>query len=249
MKRVYRFGVLLLVGLAVAFLVVLLVKAPDASAPWFTHGNGYDALVQAAAHMNGRPDDDAATFVRTNGRLFELVESALKLPSEMPLRMYSETNSPLPDLGAFKTLALALRRKGKDAQERGATGEAAAAYMNIIQLGQRVEHGPLIALLVGIAIEKVGLGDAEKLAPRLSPAEREDLGRQIESFNRERLAFSEVALRERYFTRRITRNPFKILMARWLVRGAMQKAEQKQQQLSSDFHRVAKELRPISKTD
>ncbi|HEV8542268.1 MAG TPA: hypothetical protein VGR78_07750 [Verrucomicrobiae bacterium] len=249
MKPVYRFGVLLLVGVAVAVLLALLVKAPDASAPWFTNGNGYDALVQAAAQMNGRPDDDAAAFVRANGRLFELVESALKLPSEMPLRMYSETNSPLPDLAAFKTLALALRRKGKVAQERGASAEAVTAYMNIIQLGQRVEHGPLIALLVGIAIEKVGLGGAEQLTPRLSPAEREDLAHQIESFDRERLAFSEVALRERYFTRRITRNPFKILMARWRLRGAMQKAEQKQQQLSSDFHRVAQELRVISKAD
>jgi hypothetical protein len=254
-KPVYRFGVLLLLVFAVAILLALVLQGSKPSAPWFDDvatGNGYDALVQAAAQMKGRPVDgkgDAAAFVKANERMFELVESALKLPFEIPLSMYSETSSPLADLSAFKTVALALRAKGKEAEERGASGDAGTAYADTIRLGQRVEHGPLIALLVGIAIEKIGLDAVEKLAPQLGPAKRKDLARQLESLEKQRLAFSEVELRERYFARRITGNPLRLIVGRWKVRPALEKATQKQQRLSADFQRVTKELLVPSNSD
>ena len=253
MKSAFRFGSLFLLVVASGIFLSLLLKGSKASAPWFAavgSGNGYDALLQAAAQMNGRPDkDDATTFVKANDRMFELVESTLKLPFEMPLILYSETNSSLPDLTAFKTIALALRAKGEEAEKRGAGSDAGTAYTDVIRLGQRVEHGPVISLLVGIAIEKIGLAAMEKLAPRLSPSQRNELAHQLESIDRQRLAFSEVAIRERYFAGRITSNPVRLLVGRWQLRTAIKNTEQKHQQLSSDFQRLAKELRLPPNTD
>jgi hypothetical protein len=245
MRRIFVFGLLILLVLAGA---VLFIEGRKPAAPWFaavSNGNAYDGLVQAATQMNGVPPDDnteAATFVKANERMFERVHSALKLPFEVPLRMYSATNSTLPDLANFKMIARALRAKGAEAELRRATAEAAATYTEIIQLGQRVEHGPLIALLVGVAIEKIGLTAVEKVAPALTPAERKELADQIESLDRERLPFSEVIQRERFFARQITQNPIRLVIAAIESRPAMKKAAQKPEHLSADFQRVAKEL-------
>jgi len=248
MRRVLVLGLLLLLlGFVVALL--LFTGGEKSLPPWFasvSNGNGYDTLVQAAAEMKGRPADEKAepaAFVKLNDRMFELVRSALKVPFEVPLSMYSATNSMLPDFASFKSIALALRVKGRAAEERGMGTDAAAAYLDVIQLGQRVEHGPLIALLVGTAIERIGLDSVEKVARTLTDAQRKDLADRIDSLDRERLPFSEVVLRERYFARHNTGNPVKLFIGRFQVRPALKKAEQKQQQLSSDFQRVTKELR------
>jgi hypothetical protein len=250
MGRLLRFGLLplfvVVLGIGIAF--VFLHSAPKA-APWFSAVsavNGYDALVQAAAEMNGRPPNETAdptAFVNANDHLFELVESALKLPFELPLSTYSLTNSALPELGRFKTVALALRAKGREAEIRGANAEAAAVFTEIIQMGQLVEHGPLIALLSGISIEKIGLDAIEKVASRLSAAQQQNLAEQLETLNKQRLAFAEVTLRERYFARRITGNPVKLLLAWYMGRNVIQTAHKKQERISSDIERVAKTLR------
>jgi hypothetical protein len=247
MKRVFAVGLLVLLVASVVLVALLAARKPVA--PWFSvvsKGNGYDALVQAASLMNGRMSDDkaeAAAFVKANERMFELVDSALQLPFEVPSMMYSVTNSLLNDLSSFKTIALALRTRGKEAEQRGANGEAATNYASIIQLGQRVEHGPVIALLVGIAIEKIGLDALEKVAIGLTPAQRKEVADKIEALDRERLPFAEVILREEHYAHQVAGNPLKLLVARFYVRSGLMKTEQKQQKLSSDFQRVAKELR------
>jgi hypothetical protein len=247
MRRIFVVGLLVLLVLAGA---VLFIEGRKPVAPGFftvSTTNGYDVLVQAAAQMNGAPpnnDAEAAGFVKANQRMFDLVHSALKAPFEVPLRMYSysATNSPLPDLASFKTISRALAAKGKEAEQRGASGEAAATYIEIIELGQRVEHGPLIALLVGVAIERFGLALIEKEAAALTPAQRKDFAHQIESLDRERLPFSEVTRRERFFARQATVNPIRLVVAAIQSRPAMKKAAQKPENLSADFRRVAKEL-------
>lgn len=250
MRRDLRIGIILLLVIAavVSLVSVLLIRAPK-SAPWFvavSSTNGYEALVQAAGQMKGSPPgekEDPSAFVKANEPVFKQMGSALTLPFELPLSTYSPTNPPLKELASFKTVALALRAKGKEAEKRRADAEAAAVYMEIIRLGQHVEHGTVIALLSGIAIEKIGLDAVEKVAPRLTAAQRKDLADQLDSFDKQRLPFSEVTLREHYFARRITGNPIKLLIFRYLSGPAMQKAEQKEQRISSDFQRLAKILR------
>jgi hypothetical protein len=170
-KKVFAVAVLLLLGIAIVLVGFLAARKPAA---WFSvvaDFNGNDVLVQAAGQMQGRLSEDkaeAAEFVKANNRMFELVSAGLKLPFEVPSSMYSLTNSLLSDLAGFKAIGVALRARGKEAEERGANGEAVTNYTSIIQLGQRVEHGPLIALLVGIALEKIGLDALEKVAMELS---------------------------------------------------------------------------------
>lgn len=246
MRRAFTVGILLLLVLA-AFLTVLSGRKPQAA--WFSavsSTNGYDALVLAAGQMQGRLSEDKterAAFVKANERMFELVSGALNLPFEVPSRMYSLTNSLLADLAGFKPLALALRARGNEAEQRGAHPEAITNYTSIVQLGQRAEHGPIIALLLGIAIEKIGLDALEKAAIGLTPAQRNEVADKIESLDRERLAFSEVLLREEHYARQVAGNPLKLLVARFYIRPTLIKAKQKPENLSADFQRAAKELR------
>jgi hypothetical protein len=247
MKRVFAVGILVL--LLAGVVLVACLAAPKPVAPWFSvvsNGNGYEVLTQARGLMTGRISEDkaeAAAFVKANEQMFKLVGSALKLPFEVPSRMYSLTNSLLNDLSGFKAIALALRTRGQEAEQRGANGEAATNYTTIIQLGQQVEHGPMIALLLGIALEKIGLDALEKLAIGLTPEQRKEVAGKIESFDRERLAFSEVLRREEHYARQVAGNPLKLLLARFYIRSPLIKAEQRQQNLSSDFQRAAKDLR------
>ncbi len=246
MKKIFAGGLVLLV---VAMVIVGLLSRQRPVAPWFSavsNGNAYDALVLAAGQMIGRLSDDkaeATQFVKANERMFEAISAALKLPFEVPAAMYSVTNSLMSDLSSFKPLALALRARGSEAEQRGANLEAVTNYATIIQLGQRVEHGPVIAMLVGIALEKIGLDALEKLAVGLAPKIRNEVAARIESFDRERLPFSEVALREQHYATQVAGNPLKLLVARFYIRSALVKAEQKHQVLSDDFQRAAKKLR------
>jgi hypothetical protein len=247
MRKVLAGGLVVFLVVAVLLVGFLARRKPDA--PWFaaiSNSNGYDALVQAAGKITGPLSEDkaeVAAFVKENGPMFEKVGSALKLPFEVPARMYSLTNSLLKDLSGFKSIAQALRLRGKEAEQRGAECEAATNYTSIVELGQRVEHGPVIALLTGIAIEKIGLDALEEIAPGLTPAQRKELADRLESLDRERLAFSEVALREEYYARQVAGNPLKMIVIRFYIRSGMIKAEQKQQKLSADFQRVVKTLR------
>jgi hypothetical protein len=245
-RRVFAVTLLLLLVVAIVLVGFLAARKPAA---WFSvvaDGNGYDALVQAAGQMKGRLSEDeakGAEFVKANERMFELVSAALKLPFEVPASMYSLTNSLLSDLASFKAIGVAIRASGKEAEERGANAEAVTNYTSIIQLGQRVEHGPIIALLVGIALEKIGLDALEKVAVTLTPAQRKELADRIELFDRERLAFSEVAVREEHYARQVAGNPLKMLVARFYIRSVLIKAEQRRDNLSSDLRRVSQKLR------
>lgn len=248
MKRIFAIGLLVLLA---GVVVVGILAGRKPVAPWFSavsNGNGYDVLVQAAGQMTGglsEEKSEAAAFVKANERMFDTVSAALKLPCEVPLAMYSASNSILNDLSSFKGIALALRTRGKEAEQRGANSEAVTNYASIIQLGQRVEHGPLIALLVGVAIERIGLEAVKSVAPALTPEQRTKLAEQNESLDRERLAFSEVLRRENFYARQNTINPLKLIVARYYSRPALEKAELKQQQLSAEFQRVVKDLRSV----
>ncbi len=246
MKRVFALGLLVLLVGTVVVMGFLARRKPVA--PWFSavsSGNGYDTLVRARSQMIGGVSEDpaeAAAFLNANEQMFVTLDAALKLPFEIPSRMYSLTNSLLADLGSFKAVALALRARGWEAERRAANAEAMTNYSSIIQLGQLIEHGPVIALLVGIAIEKIGLNAIEKSAARLPPAERKEIANKIAALDRERLPFSEVLLREEHYAHQVAGNPLKLLVARFFIRSSLIKAEQKEQKISADFQRAATEL-------
>jgi hypothetical protein len=246
MKRILVIAGLMLLA---ALVVVALLAGRRPAAPWFSavsQGNGYDLLLRAAGQINGGVPEgktEIAAFVKENEGMFETVRSALKVPFEVPAMNYAVASSLPADMSSFKTIALALRARGREAEERGAKGEAMTNYVGVIQLGQRVEHGPIIAMLVGVAIEKIGLDALEKLALDFQAAQRKEIADKIQSLDRERLAFAEVLRREEYFARQVAGNPLKLLVARFYMKSALVKAEQKHDKISSDFQRVAKELR------
>src|SRR6185369_15790829 len=107
----------------------------------------------------------------------------------------------------------------------------------------RVEHGPLIAMMVGISFEKIGLDALEGVALQLKALQRKELAAKLESFDRERLPFMEVDRRERYFARQVADNPIKLLVGRIQMRPLMKRWAEKHESLSSRFKKVTEELR------
>ena len=248
MKRLVAFTIAAVLAAVAAFVALSLFATPSVPA-WFSAvsaGNGYDALLQAGEKIKGKPPEgkaDVEAFVNENEGVIAEIRTGLKLPFEVPLASYSATNNLVGDYGRFKTIARTLQAGGKAAENREAFREAAGIYTEVIQLGQRAEHGPIIALLTGVVIERIGLEALEKIAPRLSQAERKQFAEQLESLNKERLPLSEIARRERFYMNRMGGNPIKLLVARIHLRKSMKTRMQREQQLSSDFTRVAENLR------
>jgi len=244
MKRIVTWGVLVL--LLGAFAVLPFAWPKGLHAPPIPSPNGYTGLLNAVSQLKGVPpnggDGDEASFVKDNQLAFQAVQAALKLQCELPLANYSQTNLPLNDLGRLKTLAVALRVKAAQDEKCDAWHEASEGYLDVIRLGQKVEHGPIISMLVGVAIERIGLSGLEKLAPRLPAGEQQQVRNELSALNTRRLPYDEVAMRESYFAHRNTSNPLQILVARYQSRKAMNKAKDKHAQISREFEKVSKEI-------
>jgi hypothetical protein len=175
-----RFVTLVILGVLFAALAVIgfALWAKPSVPGWFSavsKNNGYDPLLQAASKVKGKaPDEtsDVTAFVTENEAAIQEIRLALTLPFEVPLAGYSPTNDLVRDFGKFKAVGLTLRAKGRFAEDQKAFAKAAEIYVEVIQLGQRLEHGPLVALVTGVLIEHLGLEAIEKIYAQLPSVER-----------------------------------------------------------------------------
>jgi hypothetical protein len=116
---------------------------------------------------------------------------------------------------AVKALAQAIVAKGRDAEGRGQYAEAAEDYVTVVQLGVNYEHGPLIYLLVGAAIEGIGMRGLKPVISKLSNKDIEAVARRVQSINRERISMNEVLRREEYFAANNATNLVELVKARF----------------------------------
>ena len=209
--------------LGLAALLVLLIgallalNAPEPPVPDFLSGaqpNGYDLYLQAGNALQGQSptelvlnsravlDEDVGAlrlFLEQNDEALRLWREALPLETEASAAWYDPPHLPMGQLGKFKKLAQAGQVAALYAEAQGDLDQATQIYLDTIRMGQGIEHGPAICLLVGIAIESMGLSNLQKLAPRLSDPQKAKLAEELYALNGARIPFDEVLRRETYF--------------------------------------------------
>jgi hypothetical protein len=240
-----KLTVLALATLGVLLLGTVFIWHTQVTVP-FTEGmqtNGYDTFVYAASLLVSDGStvsaDQYGSFVITNREAFAAVRQGSKLKVEVPGDAYVQKNLALDKLSSFKGLAQAMKVEGQYAELQQRYGDAANTYLDIIRFGQKLEAGPIIHFLMGLAVEKIGLRGLEHLEPNLQGAERAHVSAELRTLTGSRLAFKEVLDRERYFMRRNSATPVHYFMGLYLTKAAVSKARAKHEKHGEDMARVA----------
>jgi hypothetical protein len=191
------------------FIVLLLLAlvpsqfAAGAKPDFLSDANkkGYAELLKIARQIKPDPDTpgDLHDFVRQNQDAFGKFRRALKDPFEAPASAYNPPAADPMAFVAFKGLGKALKVEAQLAETESNWVKSATISMEIIQLGQKVERGPLINALVGTAIELIGLRNLENVVPHLATNELHEVSSKLIALNQRRIPFSEIVRREHYF--------------------------------------------------
>jgi len=97
----------------------------------------------------------------------------------------------------FRELARVLHGMARYHEIRGEYAQAADCLLDGMEMGAMVDHGgPLIARLVGAAIEAICLQPFERFLPRLSASELEHVAARMTAIEGKRTRFSAVLLEE-----------------------------------------------------
>jgi hypothetical protein len=243
--------IITVVILAIAALGFLIWSANRGiTSPMFRHpeANAYEALIFAAKQMgNISADPSPAEFtqsVTNNATALKLMRAALEKPFEAPEAVYDPqaNNANLNNVGTFKALALAAKREGTLAEQNGDYASAARSYVDIIRLGQTIQAGPLIFMLVGVSIERIGVEALTELEPNITGDTRSQTAAALKQLNETRLPFAEVEMRERYFSRRASPTPIHYLIFSRHLRAAMNKGNEKHTQAYQSLDAIASKL-------
>ena len=128
------------------------------------------------------------------------------------------------------------------AEQNGDYASAARSYVDIIRLGQTIQAGPLIFMLVGVSIERIGVEALTELEPNLGGETRSQIAGTLKQLNETRLPFERVEMRERYFIRRGSPTPIHYLLFTRHVRAAMDRGKQKHTQAYQSLDALASKL-------
>jgi hypothetical protein len=256
MRRKTQLTITVLI-LAIAALGFLIWSANRGiTAPMFRHpeANAYEALIFAQKQLGTISADptpaEVAQSVTNNAAALKLMRAALEKPFEASEAVYDPqpNNTMLNDVGGFKALALAAKREGSLAEQDGDSASAARSYVDIVRLGQKIQAGPLIFMLVGVSIERIGVEALTELEPNLTGDTRSQTAATLKQLNETRLSFEEVEMRERYFRRRASITPIHYLIFTRHVRAAMDKGNDKHMQAYQSLDALASKLAQPART-
>lgn len=231
--------VLFLLGAA-----ILWTTAKSAIPPFLTTpAPAFDTLVRAGSRildMNHSPStNQLPVYLATNAAALAIIREALTQTFEAPAATYdmATIQTPLNQVGTFKALALLLKNEGLHFELQNKPTEAARSYTDIIRLGQKIESGPLMFMLIGVSIERIGLEALEKLEPRIPTPTRAEISTALRQINSQRLPFAAIEERERYIRRRNSPTPLHFLFfsrqSRAFIANAQNKYEPAWQSLDA----------------
>jgi hypothetical protein len=205
----------LLITILVALLAVIALlvfktgKAP--SAPPLPQPNGYDDLVKAGGMLWGRELDyttmsetELSGLVGTNSEALKAASTGLSHECRVPPDYVALTSGAhLSDLRCFKGLAQAFAADGRLAEAENRPGDAAAAYLTDIRLGQQAARGGvMIDSLSGLACEAIGTERLGNLVPTLDAGQCRETAAALEAVESRRESPSAVLEQEKAFARR-----------------------------------------------
>src|SRR5690606_27750613 len=114
-----------------------------------TPAPAYETLLRASRALGDNRADpgtnELAEYVEANAPAMKMVREALTQKFEAPIAAYdvATMGNIMPELGSFKSLALALRNEGAYWESRTNYVKAAEAYLDVIRLGTKVESGTI----------------------------------------------------------------------------------------------------------
>ncbi|MGZ8939748.1 MAG: hypothetical protein ACXW32_11100, partial [Limisphaerales bacterium] len=211
---------IILVTLVLFFLgaAILWTATKSATPPFLTTAApAFDTLVRAGNQiqdMNHSPStNELPAYIATNAAARATIREALTQTFEAPAATYdmATINTPLNQVGSFKSLALLLKNEGLNYELQNKPAEAARSYTDVIRLGQKIETGPLMFMLIGIAIERIGIESLGKLDPNIPSPARSEIGTALRQINSQRVPFGAIEERERYIRRRNSPTPLHFL--------------------------------------
>jgi hypothetical protein len=223
-------------------------------APPFLEGvnpNGFDDFVKATSLIAvnsteaGEETEQLSEAIKANRPAREALRRGLELKVEAPATVYDvQTIGPyLNQLGDLKKLAQILKLEGTLAEKEGKPLEAARIYLEIMKFGQKVQSGPLISCLSGLAIEVLGFRELSRLEPELKAADRVEIANALEKLNRERVHFEEVVQRERFVLRKNSATPIHYLLLAPRLKPAIENARSKHERQIDDQRKLIEDLR------
>jgi hypothetical protein len=178
-------------------------------------GQGYELYLKAGEELAGRAQDVTngfANYVAMNKRAYDALDRAKSESVEAPTRMY-EPGGMNTDFMVFKQIGYAMVVRSRGAEEEGKLSEAVDRCLETIRFGQKVEHGPMISFLVGMAVEGLAMNRLEELMPKLSQTNLTAVIPKFIEANRSRIEYAEVVRREQYFLSRNAKNFVEVLRA------------------------------------
>ena len=184
-------------ALAGYFFAVRKPSLPDFLA---NRSDGYEQIVALGKTVDRDPKlvTNAVEFIASNPKVFQEFARVAQLHFEPPERQYEQYRMENDILPLSRLSRAWLIREQQLEKERQFAAAADACVTNLIYC-LNIERGPLINLLIGIALEQPTVHYLNQLIPKLSTNDLARLVPRLRKLNRSRIDFEEVARRERYF--------------------------------------------------
>jgi hypothetical protein len=241
-----KFFLIAIILAACAGIVFVLTIKPANPAAQLPKPNGYDdflkageALVPVTGDWRSLPKPALASALAENSNALALLRRGLPKEYAMPFFPGDDSLQRLTNLANFKGLAQWLVADGSVLETQGRIGDAAHAYVDAIEFGERVGHGVMIDDLVAIAIKSMGRVQLERVTASLDGvAQRELLTRLLQIDARQETA-EAVLERERDWSK-FHFNTWHRAWARWVAFRTLRDAEER---LKGKHARSVAELR------
>jgi hypothetical protein len=243
---------LLLVGSLIAITIAVSLLLPagrSVSVRVPPNPNGYDTLVRAATMIVGSGSDyremspdDLRQFVSDNTDAFALARVGLQQESMVTLQpTMSYMSNHISELAGWKRLAQALAAESRLAGIEGRWTNAADAALDIVRLGPSVSDGGVnIDLLVGIAVEQIGISELRATHAYLDAAGCRSVARVVEHGDADRPAWETVMDQELAWSRE-TYTGLGYRLSRLVMSKSMKAAEEKSRQRFQDSQRKTRD--------
>ena len=204
---------LLAAVILVGFVVWEIARTPSPPAfPPTPSPNGYDDFLKASrliAHLsleltNSNPEL-LRPLVQENQAALALIRAGINRECRVPLQFTRDyLSTHMDEFGGFKAAARLLGAEGAVAEADGRLKDAVQAYLDAVRFGQASSRGGLVIdVMVGAAIQAVGVKKLHGLRERFSSAELRNAARILNAIDHDGEPADLLIQRERAYFRKV----------------------------------------------
>ncbi len=176
--------------------------------PPMPNPNGYDDLMKAAKMLapdvgiyNATNVDELQSVVLTDAAALELARAGLQKKCRVPMDYDPHSTADAVRLPAMRYLACGFMAEGDLAEIQGHPEQATKSYLDVIRLANEVSRGgALIDQLVGIAVERGGTEELQRLLLQLDAKTCRETAATLETLDAQRQTWNDVMWQEHYWS-------------------------------------------------